>query len=412
MNKKLRVLELFAGVGTQAMALKRLAKDYENFDFEVVGISEIDKFAVQSYNAIHGETTNFGDVTLINPQELPDIDLVTYSFPCQDISVAGHQRGLAKNGGTRSSLLWECEKIIEAKRPKYLLMENVKNLISKKFKPHFEEWIEVLNKLGYTSYYACLNSKNFGIPQNRERVFMVSVLGEHKPYEFPKGFELDKTIKDMLEEKVEDRYYLSKENHDRFKNTFDNNTNKSSKDIIVLGNTSPSGYGAAKVLSVKGISCTVMEGHGRGIQILETDEAKLSNSYKSNLEEQCIVHIPQGTKKGYIEMELPGIADLSYPSSKIRRGRVQGNGDICPTLLAGSQGLYYFEKDKLDNNISDLDIKVRKLTELEMWRLMGISDEDFYKAKNAGISNTQLSKQAGNAIVVDVLYYIFKEMFI
>ena len=338
MGNKLKVLELFAGVGTQAMALKRLAKDNDDFDFEVVGISEIDKFALKSYNAIHGDTTNFGDITLINPKDLPDVDLITYSFPCTDISTAGKQMGFAKNSNTRSSLLWECEKIIKSKKPKYLLMENVKNLISKKFKPDFENWIEVLNDLGYTSYYACLNSKNFGVPQNRERVFMVSILGEHDEFKFPKGIELNKQIKDILEPQVEDSYYLSKKLSDRFELTL-STTPKTSKDIVVLGNTSPSGYGEHSVISPQGISKTLLTG-GSKIQIV----------------------------------------DLPFT-----------NKDDLYTLSEG--------------------FKLRRLTPLEYWRLMGISDEDYYKAKNSGVSNSQLYKQAGNAIVVDVLYYIFKELF-
>ena len=122
----LRVFESFAGIGTQRMALKRLGINHE-----VIGISEIDKFAIKSYEAIHGETKNYGDISKIDPNDLPDFDLFTYSFPCQDISMAGKQKGLKKGSGTRSSLLWECERIIEAKRPKYLLMENVKNLVGK-----------------------------------------------------------------------------------------------------------------------------------------------------------------------------------------------------------------------------------------------------------------------------------------
>ena len=375
---KLKVLELFAGVGTQAMALKRLANEYEDFNFEVVGISEINKFAIKSYNAIHGETKNFGDISLINTDELPDVDLVTYSFPCQDISTSGKQGGLAKGSGTRSGLLWECEKIIRAKRPKYLLMENVKNLVSKKHKPHFEKWIETLNSSGYTSYYACLNSKDFGVPQNRERIFMVSILGEHKPYEFPKGFELNKKLKDVLEDKVDDRYYLSKVKQDRFKLDLSNFKSKTSKDIIVVGNTAPSNYQAHKVISSEGICCTVMENHGAGIQIIE------------------------------------------FPCICASRGRNPDNPSLRVAGLETEQRIEINKKGvsntittvQKDNYVIEKDFKLRKLSELETWRLMGISDEDFYKAKASGVSNTQLYIQSGNAIVVDVLYHIFKELFI
>ena len=166
---KIKVFEAFSGVGAQRMALRNLGIPHE-----VVGISEIDKYAIQSYEAIHGETENFGDISKVNPKDLPDFDLFTYSFPCQDLSVAGKQQGMVK-GQTRSGLLYECEKIIEVKRPKYLLLENVKNLVGKKFKLAFEEWLVYLESLGYTNYWQVLNAKHYGVPQNRERVFVVSI---------------------------------------------------------------------------------------------------------------------------------------------------------------------------------------------------------------------------------------------
>ena len=149
-NKKIRVFEAFAGVGSQRMALRSLGIEHE-----VVGIAEIDKYALASYKAIHGDCPNFGDISKIEPHILPDMDLFTYSFPCQDLSVAGKQAGLGEN--TRSGLLYECEKVIEAKRPKYLLLENVKNLVGKKFKPEFDKWLEYLEGLGYKSYWEVLN---------------------------------------------------------------------------------------------------------------------------------------------------------------------------------------------------------------------------------------------------------------
>ena len=200
----LRVFEAFAGYGSQSIALRNLGIEYE-----VVAISEIDKYAIKAYEAIHGPTNNLGDICKIDPRDIPDHDLFTYSFPCQDLSVAGKQAGLGK--GTRSGLLYECEKIIEAKKPKYLLLENVKNLVGKKFKPEFNKWLEYLEGLGYTNYWQILNAKNYRVPQNRERVFVVSILGDHKPYEFADKIPLDKCIADILEDEVDEKYYLSKE---------------------------------------------------------------------------------------------------------------------------------------------------------------------------------------------------------
>ena len=145
----IRLFELFAGYGSQSLALKRLGIEFEN-----VGYCEIDKYAVQAHKALHGEDIpNFGDITKVDAGSLPDMDFLTYSFPCQDISVAGKGMGLSKDSGTRPSLLWECHKIIAAKRPKYLMMENVKNLVGKRNLPDFQSWINELRELGYNNYY-------------------------------------------------------------------------------------------------------------------------------------------------------------------------------------------------------------------------------------------------------------------
>lgn len=202
----LRVFEAFAGIGTQRMSLRNLGIPHE-----VVAIAEIDKFALKSYEAIHGPVNNLGDISKINPDIIPDHDLFTYSFPCQDISVAGKQAGLDVDSGTRSGLLWECQKVIAAKKPKYLLMENVKNLVGKKHKPNFDKWLDWLEGQGYTNYWQVLNAKDYGIPQNRERVFCVSILGEHSPYAFPGKQELTIRLKDILEDDVDEKYYLLEE---------------------------------------------------------------------------------------------------------------------------------------------------------------------------------------------------------
>lgn len=205
---KIRVFEAFAGYGTQAIALERLKKDFPNFDYEVVGISEIDKYALQAYQALHGHCPNYGDISKIDWSEVPDFDLFTYSFPCTDISNAGQQKGFSRDSNTRSSLLWECQKAIEIKRPKYLLMENVSALVSQKFLPDFKEWIELVGRYGYSSFVDVINSKDFGIPQNRERVFMISILGDCQ-YHFPMPFKLENRLKDVLEDVVDEKYYLS-----------------------------------------------------------------------------------------------------------------------------------------------------------------------------------------------------------
>ena len=331
--KKLRVFEAFSGYGSQSIALRNIGVDYE-----VVAISEIDKYAIKAYEAIHGKANNLGDICKIDIKDIPEHDLFTYSFPCQDISIAGRQMSLEEGSGTRSSLLWECKKIIEHCKPKYLLMENVKNLISKKHKPYFDKWLDYLESLGYTNYWKVLNAKDYGVPQNRERVFVVSILGEHKPYEFPKGFELTKYTRDILEENVDERYYTSRP----FK--------------LVEGNR------------IKAEFTKVNFDQGKRIHGID--------SYF-----QALGALDRGTNNILIEEYL---ADDTIQ---------EGESKIF-TLIEGEK-IY----------------KVRKLTPLECWRLMGVSDEDFYKVKNAGISNSRLVRLAGNSIVVDVLEGIFKKLF-
>lgn len=200
----LRLIELFAGIGSQTQALKNVGVPHM-----VVAISEIDKNAIKSYTALHGETVNLGDIKEI--RELPEADFWTYSFPCQDISVAGHGAGIKE--GTRSGLLLEVERLLKVAAekgtlPKYLLLENVKNLVSKKFKTDFDSWLSFLSSLGYTNYWKVLNAKDYGIPQHRERVFCVSIRGEHTAFVFPEKRELTLRLKDMIDEHVDERYYL------------------------------------------------------------------------------------------------------------------------------------------------------------------------------------------------------------
>ena len=200
----LRLIELFAGIGSQTQALTNIGIAHK-----VVAISEIDKYAIQSYEAMHGKANNLGDIRKI--EELPDADLWTYSFPCQDISVAGKGAGIKE--GTRSGLRFEVERLLRVASekgtlPKCLLLESVKNLVSKKFKADFDKWLDFLGDLGYTNYWKVLNAKDYGIPQNRERVFCVSIRGEHKPFVFPKPKELTIRLRDMIDETVDERFYL------------------------------------------------------------------------------------------------------------------------------------------------------------------------------------------------------------
>lgn len=208
----LKVVTLCSGYDSQLMAIRNLGIPYE-----CVGWSEIDKYAIQAHNAVFPEIAdrNLGDMTKIDWSKVEDFDLLFYSTPCTDFSNAGKQAGGEEGSGTRSSILWWTRYAIIQKKPKYLVMENVKALVSDKFRPLFLKWCDELTSYGYTNFAQVLNAKDYGIPQNRERIFVVSIRGEAW-FTFPQPVELKLRLKDMLEEKVAEKYYLPQEKVDQF----------------------------------------------------------------------------------------------------------------------------------------------------------------------------------------------------
>lgn len=418
----LKVFEAFSGVGSQRMALRNIGIKHE-----VVAIAEIDKYAIKSYEAIHGKTLNLGDISKIETENIPDHDLFTYSFPCQDISVAGKQCGLDMGSGTRSGLLWECQKVISVKKPKYLLLENVKNLVGKRHRENFDKWLEWLESEGYSNYWKVLNAKDFGIPQNRERVFVVSILGEHDPFEFPDKQELQLRLKDMLEDTVDEKFYLNTEKAMQLINiiTTENEvvdtvtcdaTIKKQK-IKDVSNCITARYDAG-IQNKQSIGMSVIEAEpkvSRLFGIFDTDKSTRQagavydkDGLSPTLDtmqggwRQPSVLIKNATKKGYLEATVGDGIDLAFPSSNTRRGRVQKG--MSQTLQTSDSIGTVTEIE------SEADFRIRKLTPLECWRLMGFTDTDFYKAQAVN-SNTQLYKQAGNSIVVNVLEKIFYNLF-
>ena len=426
----LRVFEAFSGIGTQRMALRNLGIEHE-----VVCIAEIDKFAIRSYEAIHGETLNLGDVSKIDPNDVPDHDLFTYSFPCQDISVAGKGKGFKLKSGTRSSLLWECEKIIEAKKPKYLLMENVKALIFKKFKPGFEKWLKLLEELGYTNYWQVLNAKDYGIPQNRERVFCVSILGTHEPYVFPKPIPLEKRLKDLLEDEVDERFYINSEkanellaklNHQlpnqetsycidanyHKGTTIEQFVNKNRRQLVRENLPNPQIMQVGNIVK-RGLEPKIVASRGRNPdnpsdrttgspteQRLEVNQKGTSNTITTVQKDDYVLEPSDKPKL------VGGIGEKNFGKQYRQGNRIYDSEAVAMCLNAqpvGNAGGYSY--------LYKTDYRIRKLTPKECWRLMGISDEDFEKAQEVS-SNTQLYKQAGNAIVVDVLEGIFRKLFL
>ena len=198
----LKVLELFAGIGACSKALERLGIEHE-----IVDAVEIDKFAIQSFNAVHG--TNFEPQDITKWDKDIKADLIMHGSPCQDFSVAGKQAGGDKGSGTRSSLMYETLRIVEKIQPQFVIWENVKNLISKKHQHNYFAYIKAMNDLGYKSFGRVLNAKDYGIPQNRERIFTISVREREREYEWPSPMPLTKKLKDMLEPGVDEKYYLS-----------------------------------------------------------------------------------------------------------------------------------------------------------------------------------------------------------
>lgn len=245
-DNPLRLFEICAGYGSQALSLKRLRENYPDFDYELVGWAEYDPFdlinkndpnshrpieeqpAVIAHNALHPETIgkNWGDITTIKWNELPDFDLLTYSTPCQSVSQAGLQHGFAEGSGTRSSIIWNVRDAVIAKRPKYMMLENVKAMVSGKYVGLFNLWQRELEKLGYVNFAQVLNAKDYNIPQNRERIFLISIRDDDFLYGkidykrptffFPKPVPLELCLADVLEEDVDDKYFLSDEMLARF----------------------------------------------------------------------------------------------------------------------------------------------------------------------------------------------------
>ena len=343
MKEKLKILELFGGIGACSKALERL-----NIEHEVVDYVEIDKYAVKSYNAIYGTNYEPQDITEWNKNL--DVDLIFHGSPCQDFSLAGKQAGGDLGSGTRSSLLYETVRIVSKLKPKYVIWENVKNVLSQKHRHNFDNYLKEMEELGYINYYQVLNAKDYGIPQNRERVFTISVRNDiDKGYTFPEPQELRLKLKDMLENNVDEKYYLSDKQIERIHTTTYN-----------VGRTR--------------------------IQEKEWRDTLCARDWK---DPKCV----QVAKLPYFNYESDG--------------RVYSVSGLHPCLRSKEPNQKIDENDGILNK---KDYKIRKLTPKECFRLMGFDDVDFEKASKVN-SNTQLYKQAGNSIVVNVLEEIFKELF-
>lgn len=392
---KTTLLSLFSGIGAFEKALKNIGINYE-----LVRFSEIDKYAIQSYCAIHNvnEKLNLGDITKIDITELPkDIDIITHGSPCQDFSIAGKQAGGDLGTGTRSSLMWNTINVVTYCKPKYVIWENVKNLLSKKHRHNFDSYLSIMESLGYNNYYQILNAKDYGIPQNRERVYTISIRNDIDKgiFKFPEKEELRLRLKDLLENEVEEKYYLKDYQIENIrKSNFMTNKRRIQEkeycDTLCARDWKDPKCVQVGILDIKGNDCIKRVYSKEGIS------PTLTGMQGGNTQPKIM--IKNATKKGYDEAIVGDSVNLSYPNSKTRRGRV--GHQISQTI-------------QCNDNIGVIaeNIKIRKLTPLECWRLMGFNDEDFEKAANIPTSNTQLYKQAGNSIVVNVLEKIFINLF-
>lgn len=430
----LKVLSLFSGIGAFERALENL-----KIPHEVVNYCEIDKYASKAYSLLHGisEEDNLVDVTKIDTSKLPkNIDLVTYGFPCQDISLAGKQRGLEHEGEkTRSGLVWDAHKVIQDTMPKVALCENVKNLTGKKFKAEFEAILANLEEIGYNNYWQVLNAKDYGVPQNRERVFIVSIRKDidKGSFVFPEKQPLVLRLKDILDEEVEEKFYLSEANLKWLKEHNDRHEAKGTgflwkpKDgddiastlrangafaptdnsIKVVGNYSPSGHEASRILDPDGLAPTVKENHGTVNAVLLGNiyGDHCGTGFAGNVYDKKAISPALQTMQGGNRQPL--IVDEEVNALDVYNRKMKTDG-ICGTLTATGGSTM--------NHCGTFCVKphnrVRKLTPSECFKLMGFAQADVQMLSANKISNTQLYKMAGNSIVVDVLMAIFKELYL
>ena len=362
----LKILELFGGIGACSKALERLGIDYEIADYV-----EIDKYAVKSFNAIHNTNFEPQDITQWNKDI--EVDLIMHGSPCQDFSLAGKQAGGDKDSGTRSSLMYETIRIVEKLKPKYVIWENVKNLLSKKHIHNFNAYLETMEQLGYKNYYQVLNAKDYGIPQNRERVFTVSIL-ENENYEFPK-------------ENIQECEVINP----------------------LQGISGKSWQFEQNVYSENSILRSLKAGGGSGNipKVIEHFEFPSKQELKLKLKDMLENDVDE---KYYLSGEqVNSIRHSNYNQNKRRIQEKEYADTLCardwkdPKCIQAAQ-MYGTEKEPTK-------LQIRKLTPKECWRLMGFDDKDFEKADKVN-SNTQLYKQAGNSIVVNILEAILDNLLI
>jgi DNA (cytosine-5)-methyltransferase 1 len=415
----IHVFTAFSGYDSQCMALDRLHRHNPDFNYELVGWAEIDKHAIAAHNAVYPQWAdrNYGDISKIDWSQVPDFDLFTYSSPCQDFSQAGKQAGGTEGSGTRSSLLWECRRAILAKKPKYLLMENVAALVSQKFIRLFNAWQLELERYGYRNFAKVLNAKDYGVPQNRERIFMVSVLDEQARYEFPDPMPLQLRLKDVLEPKVDERYYLKEKALEGYKP----NDKKSEGAVNVVGELQADNrWGNCIrqqnfVIGTDKCSMSITAKHlMHEFKIAEPIVLGWVRDEKGNVVKRPPVEVANTVTSGkrdntqnyVVEPRCHVVAKLDIPGKHESCCRVHGVDGVAPTQNCCEGG-------GLETKIMEpVTYRIRKLTERECFRLMDVPEEYIDRIQAAGISRSQQYKMAGNSIVVACMYHLFRKLWI
>ncbi len=421
-------------------------------DWKLVNFCEFDKYAIKSYCAIHGvdESLNIGDITKVDETKLEDFNMICGGSPCQDFSVAGKQKGSVwtcngcgheynpltvhwnqrdqcPNCGsnniekTRSSLLVEYLRVIRANKPNFGMYENVKNIVGKQFRDTtFKLFEDELHEYGYSTYWKVLNAKDYGIPQNRERVYLIFIKKDldNGKFVFPEGFDNGIRLKDVLEDEVDEKYYISDDKVQRFL------TNFNSKNSLLYDPCQVRREGKSR--EYNDYCPTLTSRDYKDPRLVNENVVKQVGNISDcngNWKNPQVgrIYDPDGCSPTLntcgggshepkiicgIDKSINDTKQIEYANCVTARedrgiSNRKGEHDICPTLSSHSWECNNFVKEQ---------IRIRKLTPKECFRLMGFSDSA-YDAASKVVSNSQLYKQAGNSIVVDVLYYILVELY-
>lgn len=381
----IKLFEMFSGYGGASFGLKKA-----NIDFECIGISEIDKYAIQLYNQNFSDIKNFGDCTKINPNELPDFDLLTGGFPCQDVSVIGN-RDLSKG---RTILFDEIIRIAEIKKPTYMLLENVKGLLSS---PFYEHCKKELKRIGYHSIIGFLNSKDYGIPQNRPRVWFVCKLGEWKfnEFQFPQKEELKIVLKDIIE-KNPDKIYILSDNMKKYPHKIEP---KISPCLLASGVI----YRLTSVATIK----TNKEPSFKGNRIIPSDKKYFSTLITNKNQNDKLSEKTRDLDKAIKvaqDLSIENNTPIQLDTYHLQKGEIRPLSTYIPQdfnvhrcLLVGKPKEVLIENGQ-----------IRYLTPRECFRLMGFLNDEI---KLEGLTDTQKYKLAGNGWDINLVSKIFKRMF-